>query len=208
MSSNIRIWILVSAVAVLAVLAGGWFVGAQPQLASADTIGRSAANVDAQNRVTRTKLAALSRAAAKVESMKAENAILLKSVPTILKPNTLLRRIREVAQLNAVSLVSVTPGDATAYTPPASAGKTAASGGAGPAALALGRTDRAITAANLAVVPVSVVVTGSGLAVLQFAQDLQTDERTFAVTSYSTSKAESSATVTGTVAGLTYVLQR
>jgi hypothetical protein len=204
MNPNLRIWGLVSGAAIVAVLAGGWFVGVQPQLAAADTATQTAVGQEAQNQVTRVKLAGLAKAAAKVDAMTAENAVLLKSVPTILKPNTFIRRVSEVATLDGVTVMSVAPGMAVAYTAPAPAAPAAGAA----AAPALAATAPLITAANFTVVPVTVIVTGSADSTLQFAHDIQNDERTFAVTGYQTSKSEDSSDVTATLNGYIYTLKR
>jgi Tfp pilus assembly protein PilO len=204
MTPNLRIWGLVSGAAIVAVLAGGWFVGVQPQLAAADTSTQTAIGQEAQNQATRVKLAGLVKAAAKVDAMTAENAVLLKSVPTILKPNTFIRRVSEVAALDGVTVMTVSPGLAVAYTPPARVAP-AAGAAAGPA---LAATASSITAANFTVVPVAVIVTGSADNALQFAHDIQNDERTFAITGYQTSKAEGSSDVTATLTGDIYTLKR
>jgi Tfp pilus assembly protein PilO len=204
MKPNLRIWGLVSGAAIVAVLAGGWFVGVQPQLAAAETSTQTAVGQEAQNQATRAKLAGLVRAAAKVDAMTAENAVLLKSVPTILKPNTFIRRVSEVAALDGVTVMSVSPGTAVAYTAPAPVAPAPGM----PAAPALAATSPAITAANFTVVPVSLIVTGSADSALQFAHDIQNDERTFAVTGYQTAKAEDSSDVTATLTGSIYTLKR
>jgi hypothetical protein len=204
MNPNLRIWGLVSGAAIVAVLAGGWFVGVQPQLAAAQTATQTAMGQESQNQVTRVKLAGLTRAAAKVDAMNAQNAVLLTSMPAILKPNRFIHRVSEVAALNGVTVTSVAPGIATAYTAPAPA--AAAAGAPAPPALAV--TDPSITAANFTVVPVTVIVTGGAFSVLQFTHDMQNDERTFAVTGYQTSKAEDSSQVMATITGSIYTLKR
>lgn len=203
MNPNLRIWGLVSGAAVVAVLAGGFFLGVQPQLAAADSAAQAAASTDAQNMATQAKLVSLSKAAAKIEPMKAENAVLLKSVPTILKPNTFIRRVNEVALLNGVTVMSVTPGAAVAYAPP-----VAVPSANGLPAPELAKGNPLITPANFTVVPVSVVVNGSAGDVLQYSHDIQNDERTFAVTGYQTAKDETTSTVTATISGYIYTLKR
>lgn len=206
MTVNIRIWGIVCGAATVAVLAGGWFLGVQPQLAAAATSADSALAVDAQNQATQIKIAGLTKAAAKLDDMKAQNAVLLKNVPTVLKPNTFIRRVTEVAALDGVNVVSITPGDSIAYTAPASASGTADSGTA--SAIPLAKTSPLITGSNLAVVPVSVVVSGGPDAVLQFAHDIQNDERTFSINGVQTSKNDGSTTINATLTGYIYVLKR
>lgn len=199
MTVNLRIWGIASGAAVVAVLAGGWFVGVQPQLASAATSSQAAAGVDAQNQATRIKIVGLTKAAAKLDDMKAKDAVLQKSVPSILKPNTFIRRMSEVAALDGVDVVSISPGDAAPYAAPESGIATS---------LALGKTSPLITPANFAVVPVTVVVSGAPDSVVQFTHDVQNDQRTFSINGFSSTKSDSSTSVTATLAGNIYVLKR
>jgi len=208
MNVSLRIWVIAAAAAVLTVVAGGWFIGVQPQLAAAQGTDQTATSVEMQNRATRLKLAALTKAAAKVDVVTAENAVLLKAAPTILKPNTFFRRLDEVAALDGVDVKTIMPGDAFAYTPPASSeGDGTATAGTVPAP-ALAKTDPLISGANFTVVPVQVTVTGSADAVAQYAHDIQNDERMFAISSLQMSKDDKSSTVTASLSGFIYTLKR
>jgi Tfp pilus assembly protein PilO len=203
-----RIWAIASGAAVVAALCGGWFLGVQPQLANAATAITNEASVTTQNQATMIKIAGLSKAAAKQDAMQAEAQVLDDAIPEILKPNRFIRRVNEVAALNAVSVQSVTPGDAVAYAPPASATGTAAAPAGTLPAPKLARTSPLITAQNLAVVPTTVVVTGSRYAVMQFAHDLQNDQRVFTITGLQLSKDDNSSGVSLSLSGDIYTLQR
>jgi Tfp pilus assembly protein PilO len=209
MNVSLRIWVIAAVAAVVAVVAGGWFIGVQPQLAAAATTSQNATGVEAQNRATMLKLARLTKAAAKVDSMKVENETLLKAVPTILKPNTFIRRITEVAALDGVEVKIVSPDAAVPYAPPASmtAAGSAPVGGGAPAPV-LAKTDPMITAANFTVVPVTTTVTGTADSVLQFTHDIQNDQRTFAVTGLELTKDDKTSTVTAMLSGDIYTLKR
>jgi Tfp pilus assembly protein PilO len=201
MTINLRIWGIASGAAAVAVLAGGWFLGVQPQLTAASTSTQSLVGVQGQNQATRLKLVGLTKAAAKLDEMKAQDAVLQKSVPTILKPNTFIRRVSEVAALDGVDVVSISPGDATAYTP-----AEAQSGGS--SALALGKTSALISSADFTVVPVTLAVSGAPDSVLQFTHDIQNDERVFAINAVQTTKSDSSSDVNSSLTGYIYVLKR
>ena len=199
MNPTTRIWAIAGGAATVAVLAGGWFIGVQPQLAAASTTAGSTTAVVAQNQATEIKIGTLSRLAAKTDTMNAQNAVLLKSVPTILKPNTFIRRINEVAALDGVTVGSVQLSDASPYTAPA-----AVSDGT---ALALGKTDVSITPANFTAVPATVSVTGTADAVLQFEHDIQNDERVFAVNSFQTTRSDDGS-IAATFGGYIFTLKR
>lgn len=201
MNLGLRIWIPGAALATILALTGGWFIGVQPQLAAAAASDATTSTVEAANAATHVRLVQLSKLAAKSDEMRADEVVLQKAVPAILKPNTFVRRVNEVAALDGVGVTAVTPGSATAYTAAPSLTGSSSEG-----TIALGRVKPSITAANFTVVPVSVTVTGSDSAVWQFADDIQNDQRLFAITSVSTALNEG--VVTATFGGSIYTLKR
>lgn len=225
MNGSVKIWALGCGIGVVAVLAGGFFVGVQPALASAAQIDGQTETLSAQNQTSMVTLTSLSRQGAKVQDMQAEQKTLLKAVPQILKPNTFVRRVTEVAAIDNVTVQGIDPSEAVAYTAPISAGasttaavgtngasgtstqSTATAVSAGTTSSGLARVDPSITAANFAVVPVTVQVSGEQAALLQFAHDIQTDERLFVITSISTA-ADDGGTSTTSYGGYIYTLQR
>lgn len=208
MTINLRIWGIACGAAAVAVLAGGWFLGVQPAFASAAAATQTADGIDAQNQATRIKLASLTKAAAKLDSLQATDALLLKSVPSVLKPNTFIRRVGEVAALDGVSVVSITPGDAVAYSAPASVSSADAAPAGTAASPALAATSPLITPANFTAVPVAVAISGSADAVVQFTHDVQNDERVFAINGIQSTKNDASSDVTSTLSGYIYTLKR
>lgn len=233
MKNNTRILVLVAAAAVVAVLGGGWFLGVSPQLAAAAAADQSASAIDAQNQTLQVKLASLSKAAAKADDLQAKADVLYKAVPPALRPNTFIRRVNTVAAEDEVSVQSVAPGTAQAYTPPTalqsaatapatgtaaapsptatpSTDAAAATSGTVTTATTAGAapspvTDPAITASNFVVVPMSVVVRGSVDHTVQFVRDIQQDERLFLVSGVSTATDETG--TTATLTGYVYALQ-
>jgi Tfp pilus assembly protein PilO len=223
-NGSLRIWGLICGAAVVAVLAGGFFVGVQPALASAAQIDQQTAALNSQNQNSMITLAALSKQGAKLSDMQAEQKVLLKAVPSILKPNTFIRRVNEVAAIDNVTVQGIALSEAQMYTAPASAGEatTAAVGTNGasgsPSTVttsttsagspsALVTTDPSITAQNFAVIPATVQVSGAPSALLQFAHDIQTDERVFVITTISSTTDTTGASSTS-FGGLIYTLQR
>jgi Tfp pilus assembly protein PilO len=200
MNGGIRTWAIACGAGMAIVLAGGWFLGVQPQVAAAATTAQNATNIESQNQATQIKLAELSKAAAKLDTMQATNAALLKSVPTILKPNTFIRRVNEVAALDGVTVVSVNTSDSVAYTSPVVVG-----GSDGVKAFAI--ANPAITAANFTAVPIVVTVTGTSTATAQFMHDIQNDERVFAISGVQISTDETGV-VSSALNGYIYTLKR
>lgn len=233
MATSTRIWVGGCAGAALLIAAGGWFLGVQPQLDHAAQADASIPALDAQVGAVQTRVAALSKVAAKQGELEAEAVTLTKSVPATLQANTFIRRMNTIAALDAVNVQSVTVGSATAYTQPAAiAAKAAAAAAAAapaatpapgasasasastapvaaaPAAPVLAAADPSITGANFTVIPMTVVIKGTGSAGLQFVKDVQRDERLFLVTSVTTSADQDDpSAVTTTLAGSVYAVE-
>ena len=228
MKLTTRAWAAGCAGAVVVLAAGGWFVGVQPQLAHADEAGAAAAVTEAQVGATQSKVAVLSKAAASQADLEAKVVVLDKAVPAALQANTFVRRVNTVAALDAVDLQSIAVGTAVAYTAPAGAATTVTTATPAPSASAtpapsdstaaaapvvvaapvLAATDPLISAQNLSVVPMTIVVKGTGAAGLQFVKDLQRDERLYLISGFTTSNDPDDATnVTTTLTGSVYALK-
>ena len=226
MKVTTRIWAAGCAGAVVVLAAGGWFVGVQPQLAHADETNAAATATEAQVTATQAKVAVLSKAAASQAELEVKVAGLDKAVPDALQANTFVRRVNTVAALDAVDLQSIAVGTAVAYTAPAGtaapaaaasptasatpapADTTAAAAPAVVAAPVLAATDPLITPQNFSVVPMTIVVKGTGAAGLQFVKDLQRDERLYLISGFTTSNDPDDPTnVTTTLTGSVYALK-
>lgn len=227
-----KIWALVCGAAAALVLVAGWFVGVQPQVAAAAAADGSTREVESSNLTLEARLAALAKLGARQEAMTAEDRVVRKSVPTILKANMLIRRINELAPLNNVSIESIALGSAAPYTAPASATKSATvpaatgttpapspspsaaasspvpAAPAEPTAPLLALTDPSVTAENFVTVPATLTVNGSKDDILVFSTALQNDERVFLLNKVGLSKTEGTDAYTGTLAGYVYTLKR
>lgn len=228
MKITTRVWAAGCAGAVVVLAAGGWFVGVQPQLAHADEANAAATATEAQVSATQSKIAVLSKAAASQAELEVKVADLDKAVPDALQANTFVRRVNTIAALDAVDLQSIAVGTAVAYTAPAGAAAPAAAAAVTPTASAtpapadttaaaapavvtapvLAATDPLITPQNFSVVPMTIVVKGTGAAGLQFVKDLQRDERLYLISGYTTSNdPDNAANVTTTLTGSVYALK-
>lgn len=221
-----RIWSLGAGLATVAILGATTLLWVQPQLGAAADADASTAQVVKQNAATSLELGRLSRAAADQANLDATEAGLEKAVPSSLKLNTFSRQLRTTAILDGVTIQSLAPDTGVPYSvsgagapaPAASAAAPVAAATATSSAVAgaatgaapvtkspwFGKTDPLITGANLTVVPVTVVVTGSESAVLQYASDVQELDRLFTVASVNTTTAEglTTATLTGSIFSL------
>ncbi|MBW4042761.1 MAG: hypothetical protein HIU86_11680 [Acidobacteria bacterium] len=220
MNAN-RIWTLGAVVAVVGILAAGFGLGVQPQLAAAATADAATAQTNTQIATTQVELARLSRLAATQTTLEATDSKLGSAVTSTLRLSTFSRQVRAIAALDGVTLTSLDPSTAKPYAPlvAATAGTTsstssgaATSTTAAPAATtpgSFGKTNALITPANFAIIPVSITVTGPEAAALQFASDAQHLTRLFAASNVTFAAGTSTGEpATTTVSGSIYALQR
>lgn len=183
--------LVIALVVCAVVLAGGWFLGVQPQLAAAASNQAQQTAIDATNDKNRAELTRLAAAFGGLDATKAELARLRASVPSTTDSESFVRQIDANAAAAGVQVTNVTIGDATPYAPAAEpAGATTASPTAGsdtdvdtdedvPSAQPV--TDPAVTDANFSLVPVTVAVQGSYDQALAFTKAMQSGSRLFLV---------------------------
>jgi hypothetical protein len=217
-----------SIAAMVALLAGGWFVGAQPLLAAASAASDTSSQVAATNQTSQIRLAGLQKQSKNLSELKDEEATAAAAVPESLDANGFVTGINTIAASVGVTVQSVSPGTAQAYSPPASittadqvaaaaaapAPSASPSASAAPVAAAaptvpvLAASDPSISAANFTLVPMTVSVKGQREGTLRFTHALQNDKRLFLVTGYSLSTdGQSGGTVLATLNGFIYALK-
>lgn len=220
-----RIWTIGSVVVMAVVLAAGWFLGIQPQLAAADAANQARIQVQSQNATSQAVLAQLKKDYQNIDQVKQQLASLRQKVPTQVDASGFVTELNGLAGLYQVTLKSISVGDAKPYTPPvapptpAPSRSPAPSGTPGTAAKApgvIGATNPLITSANFIVIPVQLTVTGSYGNVLDFVSGLQTGQRLFLVSAFSSgastvagapsTNVTTVGTVDSTVGGFMYVL--
>lgn len=234
MRNTLRLWVIGCVAAMVALVAGGWFVGAQPLLSAASDAAQSAAEVASTNQTTQVQLAGLAKQSRDVATLNAEKQTAEAAVPTTLDANAFVQRINDIATSVGAKVQSVSPGTPQAYAPPTSiataqqAAATAAqpapsaspspsaSASAAPAAPAPAATapvlaayDPTITGANFTVVPMTVSVKGTMESTLRFTHKLEHDSRLFLVSGYALSTdGQTGSTVLATLTGYIYTLKR
>jgi Tfp pilus assembly protein PilO len=182
-----RIWTLGAVVAIVGILAAGFGLGVEPQLASASAADATTMQAQSQNVTTQGELARLSRLAATQSALEATNAKLGSAITGSLRLNTFSQQLRDVAVLDGVTLISLVPSTGKPYAaaPAAVAAAAAPSSSvkAAPAAVPgeFGKSDPLITAANFTIIPVTITVAGTEAAAIQFASDVQHLRRLVAV---------------------------
>jgi len=220
-----RIWTIGSITLIILLLAGGWFLGAQPFMAAAAAADSERASVEQQNAVHQASIAALAQENENLASIQADYAGMQKSIPGTTDSSAFIKGLDLLAADAGVQISGITVGAPTAYTVPASAAAAAAASAetsspdpasteAPAAPIAVGSvavTNPLITPENFVGVQVGVTVTGEYDAVLSFVNGLQTGARLFLVTSFDSARnveADSAGEVTAQIDGLIYVLKK
>ena len=219
-----RLSLIIALAATLAVLAGGWFLGAQPQLAQASENSAQQADIDATNARNRAELHRLEEAYTSLDATKAELAALRASVPSSTDTTSLLNQLNGAGAASGVTVTSITIGDPKAYAPVAAAEpapsasaspSSTASASAAPTAAATPEapaphSDAQITSANFVVVPVTAAVKGSYDQALAFTKNVQNGQRLFLVNGVAATSSDSGgdpmADQSWSLSGYVYVL--
>ena len=213
-----RVWTLGAVVAIVAIVGAAIGLGVQPQLAAASAADAATSQANAQSSTARIELARLSRLAATQSALEATNAKLGSAITGSLRLSTFSQQVRDTATLDGVTLVSLNPGTAKQYAPvlvaaapaaTASSASTPAAAAAAPARTPgqFGTASPLITAANYTLIPVTVTVSGTEAASVQFASDLQHLSRLFAVDTVSYAAGTGGTAPSTTISGSIYALK-
>lgn len=217
-----KLSLIIAGLAAVALVLGGWFVGVQPQLASAAASAQQQSDIDARNDTVRAELARLEHQYDELGTLRSGLTTLQSSIPDSTDTTPFIKELNQLADANAVSISSLTFGDAQAYVPPATAEAPApgasatatpspsASASSEPEAAASSAvaapktvTDPLITSSNFIVIPVSVSVDGSDAQALAFTSGVQKGSRLFLVNSIGTGSAGGETADTGAPAATT-----
>jgi len=201
----------------VALVAAGWLLVAQPQLAAASTANDQLTSVNTQVAATQVVINQLKAEQAKLPELKTQLAALRGSIPTDADLSRYIDTLNALAGSSGVTLTSIKVSPATAYTSPvpavavpaatATPAPTAAASAA-PAAPAAGTptTDITITASNFVSIPISLSTAGPQDATLAFIKGLQTGTRLFLVSGITTSLISGGSGINATITGYAYVL--
>jgi Tfp pilus assembly protein PilO len=212
-------WTVGAVLVMVALIAGGWFLGVQPQVAAAAAADQARATTDATNATAESLLASLKKDYSDLDPLKTKLAALEESVPSQADMSSFVSEINSLAGAHGVTVNTITVADATPYTPPvapaptptASAAPTPAPSPTAAAPVAPTTptaapqvTNPKITAANFIAIPVTLAISGSYSNVLDFVSGLQSGPRLFLVNALTADTKNGS--VDATVGGLVYVL--
>ena len=204
-----RVKVLLGVILMVAIAAGGWFLGVQPSLAGAFDSLAQQSDVRQQNDALQAKLVALEEAQAELPALETQLAGLNASVPATDAQSALLESIDELAGAAGVTVSRVSVETPLPYGAPGAVVDGAEQAAPVDPAL-VPYTDARITPDNLVAVPVTVEVTGSLDDALRFLSGVQSGPRLFLVNKVA-SVADSvnggaGDAVTATLTGYVYVL--
>lgn len=202
--------LVIAGVAAVAVVAGGWFLGVQPQLAIASTNQSQREKIDATNAQNQAELGRLQEKFQSLAAMKSDLSSLEESVPSTAQTGPFVSSVNTAAEEAGVSITTLTVADAQSYVPPkpaAGSGSAPASGTAtaSPSASASAtaapsvpatptapelHTDPSITGENFSVLPVTVAFSGDYAKALVFTKAVQTGPRLFLVNGLSSTTSD------------------
>lgn len=141
--TTLRQWVALAGVAIVAVVAAGWFLLVAPKHAEAgDTRAQAAEQVQATSRL-RTQLSVLKAQAANLPAEQAKLAAVATKLPADPAEPQLLRSLASVADAAGVEFVSITPGSPAPVS--ASPSTSAPSSGAASTGTPVGTTAKPTT---------------------------------------------------------------
>lgn len=168
---RLRQWVVLTVVAVLAVLAAGWFLLISPVRAQVADLGAQTQEQHQAGDALRTQLDVLRAQAAQLPAEQAKLAAVRTKIPDGLQMPALLATLTATAGSAGVDLVSVVPGAVTPVVAPVTAGATVRLPSAG-----------STPAAGLSSATVATTVVGSYAQVEQFLDGLEQLPRAYKVT--------------------------
>lgn len=196
-----RIWLIVSILLMAALLAGGWFIGVQPQLAAQRTANEQRDEVRLTNERIRAEIDALILARDRLPELVAEAEAYELAVPVDTHAAAFIRQLSRIADETDVTIVTIRMADAVPYRSPGVPSPDEEETGA-----PYPHTEGLITSDNFIVGEIGVQVTGDWADVLRFVELLQTSERLVLVDGFSASL-DSDGGTTASLSGSIYVLR-
>src|SRR5450755_4119500 len=155
--SRIQQWVAGTVVAVIAIVAAGWFLAISPQKHKVTSLASQAAAQEQTNSKLRTNLAVLTSQMQDVPSEQADVAAVAQRIPTDPDMPNYVRALTAAAQQAGVELVSISPSAPSAVVLPAAVApvSTAVDGASAAPSKAPAESDAAAAPAAPAVAPVS-----------------------------------------------------
>jgi len=200
-------------------VAAGWFLVAQPQLAAASTANTTLAGVQSQSAATQATIKQLISQQKDLPKLTKDLAALRLSIPGGAESSAYINGLDDLAAASGVTITELTLDNPLVYSSPAPAAPAPTAGATPspaptPAAGAAKKpattgwtppTDSRITGANFIAIPVSVTTAGNWATTLTFLKGLQSGQRLFLITGITT-ELDASGVLKATAKGYIYVL--
>lgn len=196
--SKMRQWSLFAGLAVVAVLAAGWFLLISPKRGEASDLRDQTASQEQQNVQLQAKLEQLKAQAKDLPAQQAKLADFHLRIPDNPALPTLVRDLTKATKAAGTDLVSLAPGQPTALTPAAATKPVPSATTAGGA-----KAVAAPPSSPLFAVPVQLHVTGTYPQVELFINQLEGLKRSFLVTGFQLGENKDSGAASGSTSAST-----
>jgi len=185
--SRIQQWVAGTVVAVLAIVAAGWFLAVAPQKHKVSSLTAQATSEEQSNAGLRNRVAALTAQMSAVPGEEASVAAIAAKIPADPELPNYVRALSTIASQTGVDLISIAPGAPTAVVlaAPTVAPTPAASGAATASAAPTAAAAPAPSAPSLQTISIGIDVQGGYWQIQQFTAALQRLARSTVVTTLS-----------------------
>lgn len=183
-----RLWTLGSVIAILVIVAGGWFLGIQPQLDANSTAASDLELVENKNFTLEADLGNLKKEFEELDTNQARVDELRVAVPGDDKLDTFIGQINTMAVNSGVTVSNFTSSAAKPFEPSEAAAPTIPAG---------------IDASTFLTIPITITVDGGRDAVMAFVGALQTGQRLVLVSDFTLTTDDDG--TSGLVSGLLFV---
>jgi len=185
--SRIQQWVAGTVIAVVAIVAAGWFVAIAPQKHKVASLGSQAVSEEQNNAGLRNRVVALSAQASAVSAEESTVAEVAAKIPADPELPSYVRQLSTIASQTGVELISISPGAPTkvAVAAPTVPPSPTASGGATASASPAATASAAAPAGSLQEFSIGIDVQGGYFQIQQFTAALQRLARTTVLSSLS-----------------------
>jgi Tfp pilus assembly protein PilO len=181
---KLKQWVALTLVAVVAIVAAGWFLLISPKRSEAAAVRTDAASVVAANQGLELQLATLKAQAKQLPAQQAKLAAVQAKIPDNPALPALIRALAQAADKAGVELVSLAPGTPALVVAPV-AGTPVAAPAAGTAVTPVTAAPLGTAAGTLSSISVTVSVVGGYFQVEQFLDMIEGLTRAMKVTTFS-----------------------
>ena len=113
-----RIWGILTLLAVVALLAGGWFIGASPFIDAMNSADDQRQDAIARNQQLQAELVALEKAKQDLPDLEDQAALLEQSIPADTESSAFITSLNDMAGAYGVTITSIQMDDGQPYAVP------------------------------------------------------------------------------------------